>query len=416
MPKTVKKPSYLLHKSTGQARVRIGGKDHYLGEYGSPESRNRYDDLIAEWFVRQSVDRACLTVDQLVLKYLDHCDGYYRKSGEATREIVNVRIAVRHLVRLHGRTLARQFGPKMLAAVRESMIAAGLVRRSCNQHVTRIRRMFRWAAAEELIPATTHHALTTVSGLRAGRSKAKESIPVRPVSEAAVSAIEPHVSRQVWAMVQLQLMTGMRPGEVVIMRGCDLNTTGRVWEYAPSSHKTEHHGRRRVIFLGVRAQAIVREFLKSDLSAFLFSPAEARAEFDAERKANRKSRMTPSQAARQKQRNPERSPRDRYDVASYGQAIRKACEVAFGMPAELRNVPTTIPEPRRSKLRSEAKAWREANCWHPHQLRHSAATNIRREFGLDTARTVLGHASAAITEVYAERDFEAARAAAAAIG
>jgi integrase len=42
--------------------------------------------------------------------------------------------------------------------------------------------------------------------------------------------------------------------------------------------------------------------------------------------------------------------------------------------------------------------------WHPHQLRHTKATEIRREAGLDAARAVLGHRSAAITEVYAELD------------
>ncbi len=42
--------------------------------------------------------------------------------------------------------------------------------------------------------------------------------------------------------------------------------------------------------------------------------------------------------------------------------------------------------------------------WHPHQLRHNAATRLRREFGLDVARAVLGHSSPAVTEVYAELD------------
>jgi integrase len=40
----------------------------------------------------------------------------------------------------------------------------------------------------------------------------------------------------------------------------------------------------------------------------------------------------------------------------------------------------------------------------PHQLRHNAATFLRKEFGLETARIILGHRSAAITEVYAEMD------------
>jgi integrase len=42
--------------------------------------------------------------------------------------------------------------------------------------------------------------------------------------------------------------------------------------------------------------------------------------------------------------------------------------------------------------------------WHPHQLRHNAATRIRKEYGLDAARVVLGHRSAAVSELYAEID------------
>ncbi|HRQ73988.1 MAG TPA: tyrosine-type recombinase/integrase, partial [Phycisphaerales bacterium] len=53
----------------------------------------------------------------------------------------------------------------------------------------------------------------------------------------------------------------------------------------------------------------------------------------------------------------------------------------------------------------ELAEWRRTHRWHPHQLRHSAATRIRREFGLEAAQLVLGHSSAVITDaVYAERD------------
>ena len=44
-----KKPAYLLHKPSGRGRVRIDGKDIYLGAYGSQESLDRYNDLVAEW-------------------------------------------------------------------------------------------------------------------------------------------------------------------------------------------------------------------------------------------------------------------------------------------------------------------------------------------------------------------------------
>ena len=78
--------------------------------------------------------------------------------------------------------------------------------------------MFKWGVANELIPASVHHALLAVGGLRLGRCQARESEPVRPVPVEHVNAVLPHVSPQVAAMVRLQLLTGMRPGEVVVMR------------------------------------------------------------------------------------------------------------------------------------------------------------------------------------------------------
>ena len=50
MPRTKLIPAYSLHKTTGQARVRIDGRDHYLGKFGAPESRRKYARLIGEHF------------------------------------------------------------------------------------------------------------------------------------------------------------------------------------------------------------------------------------------------------------------------------------------------------------------------------------------------------------------------------
>jgi hypothetical protein len=46
-------PSYRLYKRTGQAVVTLDGHDHYLGPYGSPESRKAYNRLIEAWLARQ---------------------------------------------------------------------------------------------------------------------------------------------------------------------------------------------------------------------------------------------------------------------------------------------------------------------------------------------------------------------------
>lgn len=85
------------------------------------------------------------------------------------------------------------------------------------------------------------------------------------------------------------------------MRGCDLNADGAVWQYRPASHKTEHHGRDRIIMLGPPSQAIIRQFLKTDPAAYLFSPADALEEKRVQRRAGeltrRKRAEPPTRAA-----------------------------------------------------------------------------------------------------------------------
>jgi integrase len=263
------------------------------------------------------------------------------------------------------------------------MIDSGLCRSEINRRIGRVVRAFKWAVSEELVPPSVHQALQTVSGLRRGRADVRESEPVRPVPEAFVDAIQPFVSRQVWTMIELQRLTGMRPGEVINMCTRDIDTTGRVWTYTPLSHKTEHHGHKRVIYLGPQAQALVRGWLRHDLTAFLFSPREATAERLAEMRRNRKTPVQPSQVNRAKAK-PRKRPGAAYTVESY----RRAIVYGIGRSNAARQEQGASPIPH----------------WHPHQLRHNAATRLRKEFGLDVARAVLGHSSPVVTEVYAELD------------
>tara|TARA_R110002111_G_scaffold55414_4_gene95295 strand:- start:856 stop:1071 length:216 start_codon:yes stop_codon:yes gene_type:complete len=53
---------------------------------------------------------------------------------------------------------------------------------------------------------------------------------------------------------------------------------------------------------------------------------------------------------------------------------------------------------------AELKIWQKEHRWHPNQLRHNAGTYLRKEFGIEAARVVLGHKSAGVTEIYAELD------------
>jgi hypothetical protein len=141
--------------------------------------------------------------------------------------------------KLYGRELLTNFGPLALVACRQKLIEAGICRRRINQHVTRIRHVFKWGVAHELVPETVWRALRSVEGLRVG--EARETEPVKPVPEKHVAAVEQFLTPQVWAMVNLQLWSGCRPGEACVIRAIDINTHGAIWEYRPHTHKGEHH-------------------------------------------------------------------------------------------------------------------------------------------------------------------------------
>lgn len=395
--------------------MRIDGKDHYLGLIDSPASWARYNALIEEWTLRQTVDRSSLTIDELCLRFLAYAKTYYKKAGRETTEVACIRAALRPLVRECGTMLAAEFGPLKLKDVRESMIREGGARKTINKYVRRIKLAFCWAVENELVHVTVYQAIAVVRGLRKGRSEARETKPVKSIPLDSINAVRPHVSRQVWGMVQLQLLTGARPGEIVAMRVGDLDTSRPVWEYVPRQHKTEHCDQSRVISIGPRGQELLREFLSEALGselgaeAFVFSPIDAESERNRQRRHERKSPMTPSQAARRPKREGRRRPKNHYSVASFRRAIERGCELAFGMPAELQSIPNNLSDGEKRGRRKLAAEWRRTNCWHPNQLRHSAGTFLRREFGIEAARVILGHAHVSTTEIYAEADLERAR-------
>ncbi len=158
-------PSYCLHKATGQAVVRIDGKDCYLGKYGTKDSRDAYDRLIAEWLAcGRRLPTATAgngqTINEMLLAYWRWAEKTYRDGdGNPTRELDNLKDALRPLRKLYGVTEAAKFGPMSLRTVREEMIAVGLCRRTINTRIGRLKRVFRWAVSYELLPSTTVYGL-----------------------------------------------------------------------------------------------------------------------------------------------------------------------------------------------------------------------------------------------------------------
>jgi integrase len=126
--------------------------------------------------------------------------------------------------------------------------------------------------------------------------------------------------------------------------------------------------------LSPKAQAVLRPWLARDAEAYCFVPAE-----------------TSAWHYRRLRRGPSESPVEDNEPRvlklrpclmctrhSYLTAVQRACPRA-GIPA-----------------------------WSPRQLRHTRASLIRKSYGLETAKAVLGYVDTKITEIYAERNLKLA--------
>jgi integrase len=404
VPRTPSVPAYRLHKPSGQAVVTVrmpdgSRNDVYLGAHNSPESHQAYGRLIAELAVTPAPPvlgplAAPRTVDEVLLAFWRHAQQHYRRAdGTATNAQMEYKMAMKPLRELYGNTPAREFGPLALKAVRARMLGTGLARSTINDRVRRLKHLFKWAVAEELIPPATFQGLAAVGGLQKGRTVARETAPIGPVDPATVAATVPYLNRTVRAMVEVQRLAGMRPQDVCRLRPCDLDRSGVVWVYRPPQHKNAHRGKVRAVAIGPKAQAVLAKFTPADPAAHYFSPRRAVAEYRAIQRARRKSKVPPSQQNRAK-KNPKKRPTERYTTESYDHAITRAVE-------------------RANRAREAEKAAHGPNRppvpeWSPNQLRHAHGTEVRKRYGLEAAQVALGHEKADVTQVYAERNLELA--------
>ena len=191
-------------------------------------------------------------------------------------------------------------------------------------------------------------------------------------------------------MVRLQRLTGCRPAEVCILRPCDVDTSGDVWLYRPGSHKTEHHDRERVICVGPKAQDVLRPYLLRPAESYCFCPQESEHKRLAIRHENRRVPLScGNRPGTNRKRRPKRRAGERYTTDTYRRAIHRAVELA-------------------NRERKEQGEGEPLPKWSPNRLRHTAATEIRKRFGLEAAQVTLGHATADVSQIYAERDLSLA--------
>lgn len=419
-------PKYRTRKDKPWAFVEVGGKRVPLpGKANSRKSKDAYHAicrrLLDESEPSRKRQKSCAaamrspTVAVLVDEYTTWASQHYLPRNGQRSCIGNIMDAVRPLLVLAGAKHVEDFGADDLERIRDSATTGRWItddfpkckkwsRQTANRHIGRIRQMFKWGVKKKIVPQGVFFSLQSLEPLRRGFTKAIDYQPILPVSIEQIESTIPFVTPVVAAMIRVQMLSGMRPGEVCLLRPCDVNMSGSVWVYTPEFHKTDYLGHHRPIAIGPRAQAVLEPFMNRLPDAYCFSPAESEKLRSEARRMKRKTRVQPSQACRKNVRTKDNTTGDRYRTSSYRRAVE------YGIASANKHL-------RHAEAKAAKAEGRPPRCdadlslvshWHPNQLRHSAATMIRDQYGLEAAQVILGHRHASVTEIYAERDLKLA--------
>ncbi len=364
-------PKVSLHKASGQSRVTIAGRDHYIGKHGSPEAKAAYARLIAELANGRAPapkeSSQGITVTDLVTRWWLSDGARYKPQGDQARQY---RDAMKPLLRLHGPTLASDFRCDQLETVRMAMATAswlteeekatlkakrgtrpiGLSGEVCNRRCGRIKSVWRWAERAGLVPEGRWAHLCSLPDFAHDDERVRHGKGRSACTEEELNLVLAECLRPVKAMLLMQWHSGMRSGEVRIMRPGDIDRTAEIWIYKPHQHKTAHKGQSRLVALGARCQELLAPFLAECASVddYIFRPT-----------LRRGGKL--------------------YRSDTYAQAVRRAA-LAAGVPH-----------------------------FSAYACRHAFKRRVCRAFDIERARASMGHATVSTTTLYsAEQDMNLA--------
>lgn len=355
------------------------------------------------------------SVPDLMRAYMNHVRQRYRRpDGKLTSHYHHANAGTLYFLEAVGDLSIDKVTSRAMRHFQRQLASnAGLARRTVNGYHAIVKAAFKWGAREGLVSPSIFGQVQIVDGLRRGESEAREPDPREPVPLEVFKATLPFMQPIPADIARIQLYTGMRGGEVIRMRECEIDRSGDTWLYTPSDHKTAHHGHKRVVPLNKQAQAILAPYIADrEPSDYLFSPSEAVEAYLRKKWKNRRcSRKWGNKPGTNRVEAPKVKPGTHYRADSYRHHISRACQRAFPLPKPLRKIYVEGDKGSRLETDSEwrerlgekyaeAKAWRKSHTWTPHQVRHLAGTLVREKYGEEVARAFLGHRDPRMTAHY----------------
>ncbi len=387
-------PRYRQRRKQGrdQMFIILSNQRIYCGPWDDPRTEERYYQEVSDWYARGKTRKpedndagagATVTVQQCADAFLAYCKDYYRNSPATSYD--RVRQAMRDLTDMWGGIPISELTGLHVRSVREAQVnkrkkcdpdkpAMGLY--TVNYRIKTVKRMVAYAVSMNLCPPDVKIKVDSVENLVQGRCAAPPPKKVTPVPEADIRRTRKHLNRSLQALIDLQLASGCRAGELVGLRRRDIiMVSNDLWEAHPMQHKTAYRGRKRVLMFGPESIKVLRPFvMRCKQDECLFPTSEsmtARIENAHCHRRPNQAKNTPKTA---------RTLNEHYSVASYRKAIHRVCHEH------------DIP------------------LWSPHRLRHNYASNTERKAkAVEPVRLLLGHANTNTTQQYIEQELDDAR-------
>ena len=365
-----------------------GRKKIIFGPSTDPASRAKYEEMKSEWEKErgEKTEAAQKTetignvpvVANLIGDFMIWARArYVRTDGTQTGRASSIWKSLKLFLIDYGTRPCDEITLDDLEAFQRRLDASGrYCRGTVNGIVYDVLSAFKWGIHHRIngaryVSPSTVGDLSFIEKLRRGACK---SIDHPRRGAANISDVErtlPFLPPAIRTILRLTLLTGSRPGEIRILRPCDVREVSPdLWEYKPTRHKTERYGGERVIYFGPRAIAILNAEIvgfDGEPTDYLFRPKDAARDRYLDQQRRKRS---PSKVKRDAERRARAEARRDpfYSGRALSVAVRRACESAGIKP------------------------------WTPYQLRKAAATYIDKEFGAEAAAAVLGHRNTTMTE------------------
>lgn len=342
LPGTDKRKSYPLippghQKSTREKRtaIALANKMYKCAEENPEGNDSEYDGSLSS--LRD------LYIESHKIKIADKPDRVQRKELRFMQPAIDDLIQFFESKKLS--LLTADVTPNRIYLWREHLnYIKKVCRDTINKKVNVVKNMLRYALMHEMESAEAVSRILEIRPIKKGDPDAFDYPEVEPADWDVVTKLFPYLSPMFQDMLSIMRYTGARPGEIRLMRPCDIDKSDPdAWVYERSDHKTMRYGHERHIVIGKRAQPFLSKYLLRPVEDYCF-------QIEATGKT--------------------------YTDESFSKRITRA----------VKKYNNDHPDDKID--------------FHAHQLRHTFGTEVCLEYGLETAKHVLGHATELMTKRY----------------